>query len=114
MLLELPDEKIRGRIYNAGYQNRSVSDIAQIVKQVMAQEFPDRPEIEIAALPSDDPRSYRISSEKIKKELKFMPRRTIEDAVSDLIAAFRAGKFHDPMNDMRYYNIKTMQAINLK
>lgn len=114
MLLELPDEKIKGKIYNAGYQNRSVSDIAQVVRQVMAQEFPERPEIEIATLPSDDPRSYHISSEKIKRELKFAPRRTIEDAVRDLIAAFRAGKFHDSMNGIRYYNIKTMQAINLK
>lgn len=113
MLLELPDEQIKGRTYNAGYQNRSVNDIAHIVEQVMSKEFPDRPKIEIATLPSDDPRSYRISSEKIKKELKFVPRHTIEDAVMDLIAAFRANKFRDPMNDIRYYNIKTMQAIKL-
>ncbi|MDD5680730.1 MAG: NAD-dependent epimerase/dehydratase [Candidatus Omnitrophica bacterium] len=114
MLLELPDEKIKGRTYNAGYQNRSVSDIANIVKEVMAKEFPDRPKIEIATLPSDDPRSYRISSEKINRELNFVPRRTIEDAVRDLIAAFRANKFHDPMNDIHYYNIKTMQSIKLR
>ena len=111
LLLELPDEKIAGKTYNAGYQNRSVADIAQIVRRVMAEEFPERPEVTVETRPSDDIRSYRISSEKIKRELNFVPRHTIEDAVRDLIKAFKAGKFHDPMNNIRYFNIKTLKAM---
>lgn len=114
MLLELPDERIAGKTYNAGYQNRSIAEIADIVSRVMAKEVPDRPKPEIATVPSDDPRSYRISSEKIKKELGFVPKSTIEDAVRDLIAAFRQGKLPNSLEDIRYYNIKTMKAINLK
>lgn len=114
MLLELPEAQIAGKIYNAGYQNRSISDIAGIVHNVMAEEFPHKPKIEIETLSSDDPRSYRISSEKIKRELGFVPRYTIEDGVRDLIVAFEGGKLPNSLEDTRYYNIKTMKAINLK
>lgn len=114
LLLELPAKQIAGKIYNAGYQNRTITDIAGIVCNVMAEEFPEKAKTEILTVPSDDPRSYRISSEKIKKELKFVPCYSIEDGVRDLITAFRAGKLRDSMNDIRYYNIKTMKAINLK
>lgn len=114
LLLELPGEKIAGKTYNAGYQNRSVGDIAQIVQHVMAEECPDRPEITVETKHSDDIRSYRISSEKIKRELNFVPRHTIEDAVRDLIKAFKAGKFQDSMNNIRYFNIKTLKSTESK
>jgi nucleoside-diphosphate-sugar epimerase len=112
-LLELSSERVQGKIYNAGYQNRAISDIANIVRNVIQQELPAKPEIKIVKLPSDDPRSYRISSDKIKAELGFVARHTIEDAVRDLIRAFVAGRFNDPINNILYYNIKRMQAIRL-
>ena len=109
MLLELPKEKIAGNIYNAGYQNRSISDIAEIVKKEVKQAFPDREEPTIETTPSDDIRSYRISSEKIKRELNFAPKHTIEDAVKDLIKAFEADKFENSLENSRYFNIKTLK-----
>ncbi|MDE2028512.1 MAG: NAD(P)-dependent oxidoreductase [Candidatus Omnitrophica bacterium] len=110
-LLELPDAQIAGKIYNAGYQNRSVGDIALIVQKIVAQEFPQRPQPAIETVPSDDIRSYRISSEKIKRELGFVPRFTIEDAVKDLLAAFRTNKYQDSMNNPRYFNIKMLKSL---
>lgn len=114
MLLELPDELIAGKIYNAGYQNHTITELAEIVKDMVQREMPGRGHIEIVPTPSDDIRSYRISSEKIKRELGFMPKRTIKDAVRDLVAAFQAGKIPNPMTDIRYYNIKTMQHLQLR
>ena len=67
-------------------------------------------DVEIVLTPTDDHRSYHISSEKIRQELGFVPQRTIEDAVCDLVFAFDAGKVPDSMTDIRYYNIKTMKA----
>lgn len=110
MLLELPKEKIAGKIYNAGYQNRSIAEIAQIVQGVMKEEFPERQAPTIETTPSDDIRSYRISSEKIKNELGFVPSHTLEDAVRDLIKAFRADKFENSMENIRYYNIRMLKA----
>ena len=114
MLLELPDERIAGKIFNAGYQNQTIAEIAGIVRDVVQQEVPGREDIELVTTPSDDLRSYHISSEKITRDLGFVPKHTIEDAVRDLIAAFRAGKIPNSMTDIGYYNIKTMQRLQLK
>ena len=54
--------------------------------------MPELGPIAIETSPSNDLRSYHVSSEKIKRELGWTPKRTIEDAVRDLCAAFRAGK----------------------
>lgn len=113
-LLELPSEKIAGKAFNAGYQNQKIADIADIVHKTMKEEFPERGEIEIVTTPSDDIRSYRISSEKIRNEVGFVPQRTIQDAVRDLIKAFQAEKFDDSMNNPIYYNIKTMKSLETK
>jgi len=107
-MLQWPDEAIDGKIYNAGYHNHRVREIAESVRNVVGDQ------VEIVTIPTDDNRSYHISSEKIKHELGFVPRHTIEDAVGDLVAAFRRGKIPNPMTDIRYYNIKTMQALKLK
>ena len=108
LLLYLPDESIKCKIFNAGYQNQAVKEIAEIVRGVVGED------IEITTTPTDDIRSYHISSEKIKREIGFEPRYAIEDAVRDLIDAFKDGRIPDPMHSSRYYNIKTMQSLKMK
>lgn len=106
--LEWEDQAIDGKVFNAGYQNQKLMDIANLVRNVVGGD------VAIETVPTDDHRSYHISSEKIKKELGFSAQRTIEDAARDLVAAFREGKISNPMTDARYYNIKTMQQLQLK
>jgi dTDP-D-glucose 4,6-dehydratase len=64
-------------------------------------------------VPTDDNRSYHVSSDKIARELGWRPKLTIEDAVRGMVQAFRDGKLPDSMTDSRYFNIKTMQERNL-
>ena len=109
MLLELPDEKIAGRVYNAGYENHAVRELAEIVRGVVG---PDK--VELVTVPTDDHRSYHISSEKIARELGFRPTHTIEEAVRDLVQAFDDGRLPNPMTNPLYYNIKRMQEVGLK
>jgi len=66
-----------------------------------------------AVTPTDDHRSYHVSSEKIKKELGWSPKRTVEDAITDLCAAVRAGKIPNSLSDTTYINVKTVQAAGL-
>lgn len=106
--LEWPADKIDGKIFNAGYHNHTVADIACMVKSIVGDD------VEIVTSPTDDNRSYHVSSEKLKKELGFAAERSIEDAVKDLVQAFKGGKIPNPKDDIRYYNIKTMQSIELK
>ena len=100
--------RIDGKVYNAGYQNHRVSEIAEIVKGVVGEH------VTITTTETDDHRSYHISSDKIKNELGFEPSHTIEDAVKDLVAAFNEGRVPNAQGDARYSNIRTMQALKLK
>lgn len=111
--LEYPEDKIDGKIFNAGYHNMKMKDIAGVVKKIVSNEM-KRKDLKIVFTPTDDNRSYHVSSQKIKLELGFEAKRSIEEAVNGLCAAFKEGKIPDPMTDKRYYNIKTMQAIKLK
>lgn len=106
-LLDQPDEVIDGGIYNAGYHNHTLMEIADIVKRVVG------PEIGVDVEPTDDERSYHISSAKLQREIGFVPKHTIEDAVRDLTDAMRKGLLPDSMSDPRYFNIKTMQEIGM-
>jgi len=106
--LEWPDEAIDGKIYNVGYHNHKVREIAGMVKAVVGED------VKIVTTPTDDNRSYHVSSDKIRRELGFAPSHTIEDAVRDLVAAFQDGHIPDSMTDDRYYNIKRMQRLSLK
>jgi len=107
-LLEAPDEAIDGKIWNAGYHNLKVSAIAEMVKAEVG------PKVDIVVTPTDDHRSYHVSSEKIRRELGFSAQRSVKDAIVDLKAAFNAGKVPNSMTDDRYYNIKRMQALKLR
>ena len=114
VLLEAPDEQIADEIFNCGYQNMSIMDIALTVKKVVQEEFPDRDDIEIETTPSDDIRSYHINSDKITRITGFKPTHSVEDAVRDLCKAFREGKLPDSIDDDKYYNVRTMKAIGAK
>jgi nucleoside-diphosphate-sugar epimerase len=113
LLLELPDARLGGKVYNAGYQNYTVARTAEIVRGVVRREMPEKGEIPVVTTPSDDPRSYHICADKIGRELGFTPRRTIEDAACQLVRAFRSGKLPDAMTDPRYYNIRLMKQVQL-
>jgi nucleoside-diphosphate-sugar epimerase len=106
--LEWPAEKIDGKVYNAGYDNLRMIEIAELVRKVVG------PDVQIERTHTDDLRSYHISSEKIRRELGFTPRRTVEDAVRDLVRAFQSAKVPNWDSDPRYYNIKTMQRQQLR
>jgi len=107
-LLEAPDEVISGKIWNAGYHNLKVREIAELVQHEIGKA------VDIVVTPSDDHRSYHVSSEKIKREFGFSALRTVTDAIVDLKDAFSAGKVPGAMTDDRYYNIKRMQAVKLR
>jgi nucleoside-diphosphate-sugar epimerase len=88
-----------------GYENLAVSSIAEMVQAEVGG-------VEIAVEPTDDLRSYRITSDRIARDIGFEPRCTIREAVKDLCGAFANGDIPNSMTDPRYYNIRTMQNLN--
>ena len=107
-LIESNIDLVNGEIFNAGWENKSVNEIAHIVKNELGGD------IKLKITATNDNRSYHISSEKIKKKLNFQTQFTINDAVKDLKNAFDKNLLADPINNPNYFNIKKMQQINLK
>ena len=106
-LLEQSDERIDGKIYNAGYENYTLIELAEIVKRVIGKDL----SIDIER--TDDLRSYHVSSQKMRTELGFEPSHNIESAVRGLLEAFEDGRLPNPLDDTKYFNIKKMQEIKL-
>lgn len=109
LLLSVPREKINGQIFNAGYQNYRVEELAKKVRAALGD-----PNIALEYVPTSDMRSYHINSDKIKKVLGFEPKYTIEDAVQSLAEAYNKGLIIDGLNNPLYHNIQMMQKVKLK
>jgi len=109
-LVDRCDPQFAGEIFNAGWQNLTISEISDIVRRVVREEAGIDAGIEI--LPTEDNRSYHISSAKVQKWLGWTPQKTIEDAVRDLVRVFKEGKVEDP-KDPVYKNIEQMRRLNL-
>jgi nucleoside-diphosphate-sugar epimerase len=107
LMLQVPAAQIDGQIFNVGGRNHSVADLAEIVRATIDPRLP------IEVKPSDDLRSYRISSEKLQRCLGWQARRPVADAVRDLKAAFAAGLVRDPLDNPFYFNIKRMQDLHV-
>jgi nucleoside-diphosphate-sugar epimerase len=106
-LLRAPKDKIAGKIYNVGYENQSVKEIAETVKNAVGDD------VKLITSYSDDNRSYHISSKKIQNELGFVAKHTIRDAVIDLCAAFDQNLLPNSLEDEMYFNIKRMNTLEL-
>jgi nucleoside-diphosphate-sugar epimerase len=113
LMIEAPADKVAGQVFNVGYENLAISRIAEIVRDVVEQECPERKPIRIETTQSNDPRSYHINSDKIKRVLGYAPRRTVEDAVRDLCRAFNEGKLPRSLDDDRYFNVRRMKAVRV-
>lgn len=84
-------------VYNAGFENISILDIAKSVTKYVP--------VEIDITESNDPRSYRVNSDKLLKT-GFIPRKTVDDAIREIIEKYRVGGLKD---EEHFYNLKWMQ-----
>ena len=113
-LLQAENKKIENQIFNVGYQNMSINEIANLVKKVVEKEYPQKGKIDIIKTASNDNRSYHINSDKIKKILGFQPKKTIAMAVVDLCNAFKDGKIKNSFEDDFYFNLNRLKKIKAK
>jgi nucleoside-diphosphate-sugar epimerase len=111
LMLTAPHEKIHGEVFNIGFENHSIADIALMVKKIVGEEFSEKNGIDIVTTPSDDNRSYHVNSDKVYRVLGYRPKRTIEDAVRDLSRAFGNHLLDDSFENDWYYNVRTMKRI---
>lgn len=107
-VLNAEDDKINGEIFNVGFKNQTVNELASNVKEVIGND------VEIVKTLSDDNRSYHVSSKKIRDILGFKTKKTVKDAVFDLKNAFEKKLLKNTFDDEMFFNIKRMNNIELK
>jgi len=113
LLVNAESEKIKDQIFNVGYQNMSINEIAEVVKNTVEAEFPEIENIAIIKTESNDNRSYHINSDKINNILGFKASRTIEDAIKELCDKFRNNLFNNSFENDIYYNIQRMKNLKV-
>jgi nucleoside-diphosphate-sugar epimerase len=99
-LFFLDNPQVTG-VFNAGFENLSIKTIAEMATK--------KANAKITILPSNDPRSYRVSSDKLLAA-GFRPKKTVENAIDEICAAFRSGALKD---DDQFHNLKWMQKTTL-
>ena len=108
LLVEAEKDKVSGEIFNAGYENQTVKELANIVKSNIGED------VILETTPTDDNRSYHISSKKIFSRLGFVTKFTIKDAVNELKAAFKEKKLINTLENDLYFNIKKVNNFKMK
>lgn len=88
-------------IYNAGFENITILDIANLITKYIP--------VEVIVTESNDPRSYRVNSDKLLAT-GYRPKKTVDDAVREIIEKFQTGELKD---EDRCYNLKWMQQTIL-
>ena len=88
-------------IFNTGFENISILDIANLVNKYVPAE--------IIVTASNDPRSYRVNSDKLLAT-GFKPKKTVEHAIQEVIEKYRSGELKD---EERFYNLKWMEKTVL-
>jgi nucleoside-diphosphate-sugar epimerase len=108
LFIRTDDERINGKTFNIGFENLTVNQLAAEVQKCIGSD------VKIKKLPTNDNRSYHISSKKIQDELGFITNFKISNAIEDLKNAFEKKLLSDCLTNENYFNIKKMQSINLK
>ena len=88
-------------VYNAGFENLKVRDIASMIA--------DRVAAEVKVLPSNDPRSYAVCSDRLLAT-GFAPKKDVPTAIVEMVAAYRDGRLKD---EPVHYNVTWMKQHNL-
>ncbi len=101
LYLHLIDHPEITGIFNAGFENISIMDIAKLITKYIP--------VEIEVTPSSDPRSYRINSDKLLST-GFKPKKRVEDAVREIIKSYQSGELKD---EDHFYNLLWMEKTVL-
>ena len=96
-------KKVRGQIFNLGSETGNLSK--DKIVEVILRRLPETTVRYKDLTFGGDMRDFHVSYEKIRKELGFETRFTVEDGVREVLNALRSGIIDNP-KDQRYRNAK--------
>ena len=111
-LLEADSKLIGNKTFNISDENISIENIALKIQNIFKRNY--NLKIVIKKVDSeDDKRSYHLNSSKIKKELNFNLKHSVDDAVNDMYLLLQTKKFDDSLINDSYYNIRTLKKLKI-
>jgi nucleoside-diphosphate-sugar epimerase len=99
-ILRAPYDKVAYNVFNVGDTKENYTK--QMIIEEIRKVIPDARVKYVEK--SEDPRDYRVNSDKIKRELGFEISMTVPDGIREIKEVVRRGIIRDP-EDQRYYNI---------
>lgn len=105
LMVDAPSDKINWQAFNVLYQNKTINELADMVKRVVGGN------VTIEVSPSDDRRSYHVNADKVKRVLDFECKYTLEDGVKSIVEAYNDGKIPNAMTDSVYRNAERFKEI---
>jgi nucleoside-diphosphate-sugar epimerase len=99
-VLEAPVNRVSGEVFNVGHsdENYRKLDLVELVTTRLG-----RGEVSFVQR-DEDPRDYKVSFEKIKSTLGFVPERRVADGIDEIVRALEEQRFGDPF-DARFSNL---------
>jgi nucleoside-diphosphate-sugar epimerase len=100
-VLDTPRERVDRAVFNVGHsdENYRKLDLVEVITGRLGHG-------EVSYVHRDeDPRDYRVSFERIRRELGFVPRIRVPDGVDEIVAALERRLFGDPFSE-RYVNVR--------
>ena len=107
-VLNADPKVVNGEIFNVGFKNQTVNELALDVKAVIGDD------VKIVKTETNDNRSYHVSSQKIKDAIGFETQYTVRDAVLNLKEAFEKKLLINTFDDEMFFNIKRMNSLELE
>jgi nucleoside-diphosphate-sugar epimerase len=96
LALDASPETVAGAVFNVGNTAENYRKV-DLVEALKLRE----PSAEIKFVHKDeDPRDYRVSFEKVTRQLGFRTTRTVDNGIDEVIALLRAGLVPDPYADV--------------
>jgi nucleoside-diphosphate-sugar epimerase len=101
--LQWPAGTIAGRVYNAAGESLTAREVAELLKAEVGAD------VRIATVPAAESRTAPVSARRLKRELGWSARRSLRDAVRDLLAAIKSGKAPHALTEPRYDNAAVLR-----
>ena len=101
--LEMPLDKIKGKIFNICTENWNIKELAETVKRILKEK--KNIDIKIDVQPTGITRNYQADNALFKKIFQFIPRRTLEEAVLEIYSDLENNQNGDPNSPIFYNDI---------
>jgi hypothetical protein len=104
-LLNAPLGLVGGQVFNVGSpkMNYTLTQVAEKIRE----EFP---QLRVEHIDNSDRRDYRVSFQKIRSQVGFESKRSLEDGIRELKQVMQTGKVTD-YRDISYDNCKFIKTV---